>query len=452
MQERQASVSLQVKQFADQYQAQLEQYIQPILNQLTEQLDTRLVRTFLGVVQCLIRFRHNRQGLLLTQLGEYLLSPLQGPAGTKRISNLLRNQDWDHQLIEDCLLEKAITQAQHWRKEGKQVFALWDDSVVEKHETLKNKHLCAVRSSKAKRLTRIRPGFYQKCCQKTIHVAGLQWSAILLTTLTNTPCLALFRFWTSRGKHATEQKIVHHKLLTTLKEKLADAITYVLDRGFGNSVFVGQLLGKQLHFLVRWRSSYQLVNAKGELKKAYLHSVGKKAMHQKEFTDRTTRNIYTLKLLYSTVTLPNLPETKLTLLVCRRKRKGQPWYLLTDHIIANEQQAWNMIAAYQKRWQIEECFRFSKSELAMESPRLWLWENRLKLMMMVALVYGFLLSILKLDTQKLLLRFGSHRTGKRYKYVFVPLYRTRMALAFLFQLLYTLNLVNTLKFVDLNSG
>jgi hypothetical protein len=101
------------------------------------------MRTFLGVVQCLIRFRHHRQGLVLTQLGEHLLSPLQGPAGTKRISNLLRNQDWDHQLLEDCLLQKAITQVEQWRKENKQVFALWDDSVIEKHETVKNKHLCA---------------------------------------------------------------------------------------------------------------------------------------------------------------------------------------------------------------------------------------------------------------------------------------------------------------------
>ncbi len=144
---------------------------------------------------------------------------------------------------------------------------------------------------------------------------------------------------------------------------------------------------------MRWRSSYQLVNTKGELKKAYLHSVGKKARYDKEFIDRKTKNTFTLKLLYSTVTLPDSPENslteknpaekKLTLLVCRRKRKGQPWYLLTDQAIDNEQQAWDLVAAYQRRWQIEEAFRFNKSELAMESPRLWFWENRLKLMMIM---------------------------------------------------------------------
>ena len=38
--------------------------------------------------------------------------------------------------------------------------------------------------------------------------------------------------------------------------------------------------------------------------------------------------------------------------------------------------------------------RFDKSELAMESPRVWAWENRLKLLLIVALAYAFLLSLL----------------------------------------------------------
>lgn len=36
----------------------------------------------------------------------------------------------------------------------------WDESVIEKPESLKAERLCAVRSSKACRLKRIKPGFY----------------------------------------------------------------------------------------------------------------------------------------------------------------------------------------------------------------------------------------------------------------------------------------------------
>ena len=50
------------------------------------------------------------------------------------------------------------------------------------------------------------------------------------------------------------------------------------------------------------------------------------------------------------------------------------------------------VFAYGRRWQIECAWRYSKSELAMESPRAWTWERhekwerREKVLLMVALV------------------------------------------------------------------
>ena len=41
-------------------------------------------------------------------------------------------------------------------------------------------------------------------------------------------------------------------------------------------------------------------------------------------------------------------------------------------------------------------YRYSKTELAMESPRLWCWERPRKLLFPAALVYAFLLSLLRL--------------------------------------------------------
>lgn len=61
-------------------------------------------------------------------------------------------------------------------------------------------------------------------------------------------------------------------------------------------------------------------------------------------------------------------------------------------------------------------WRESSSELACESPRLWKWETRLKLLLMVSLVYSFLLILLDETYSMLkdwLLRFWCHRTGKR---------------------------------------
>ena len=94
-----------------------------------------------------------------------------------------------------------------------------------------------------------------------------------------------------------------------------------------------------------------------------------------------------------------------------------------------------MVFAYASRWQIEMAWRFNKSELAMESPRLWFLENRQKLLLMVSLVYAFLLTLLSAELEPLrqmLLRRFCPRTGKRSRDASTPLYRLRAAICFLF--------------------
>jgi len=91
-----------------------------------------------------------------------------------------------------------------------------------------------------------------------------------------------------------------------------------------------------------------------------------------------------------------------------------------------------VILAYARRWQVEMCYRACKTDLAMENPSLWFWENRLKLLLMVSLVYAFLLSLLNGESDPLvqdLLRGWCHRTGKRYREAAIPLSRIRAALS-----------------------
>jgi hypothetical protein len=124
-------------------------------------------------------------------------------------------------------------------------------------------------------------------------------------------------------------------------------------------------------------------------------------------------------------------------LVCARQDKGhEPWYLLTGEPITSVEEAWKVVLAYARRWQIEMAFRLGKSELAMESPRLWSWERRVKLLLMVTLAYAFLLSLLEESATWLrlwLLRHFCHRTGKRNRDASAPLYRLRWAISRLWQ-------------------
>src|SRR5437016_3141515 len=86
---------------------QLARFLGPLLTSLDALLDARLVRTVPLLIQAIVRFRDRPNGLLLSELGAYLLSPAQAPAGTKRLSNLLRCPKWSAALIEAFLWQGA---------------------------------------------------------------------------------------------------------------------------------------------------------------------------------------------------------------------------------------------------------------------------------------------------------------------------------------------------------
>jgi hypothetical protein len=58
-----------------------------------------------------------------------------------------------------------------------------------------------------------------------------------------------------------------------------------------------------------------------------------------------------------------VPQVPWSLVVCRSQGRS-PWYLLTPQPIETEEQAWRVVYAYVRRWQIELSGNYEKSELA----------------------------------------------------------------------------------------
>ncbi len=67
-----------------------------------------MVQTSLDLVQVILTHRHRAMGLLLSELGGYLLGPDQAPAGTKRISNLVHSDHWSADTINAVLWQQAL--------------------------------------------------------------------------------------------------------------------------------------------------------------------------------------------------------------------------------------------------------------------------------------------------------------------------------------------------------
>ena len=417
---------------AAQLRRELLQFFAPLLHSLDQHLDRRLVVTFVETLQALLIWRHRNLGLLLSELGSYLAAPGHAPAGTKRLSNLLRAPGWHADVLADWLWHQACDQVATLTHAGQQALLIWDESVLEKSESDQHVDLCSVRSSKARRLVRIRKGFFQPpVSRRPICVAGLQWVGLLVAGLSGPPTVALMQWWTTRGKHATDRKVIAGQLLARCRRQWGRQVRHVWDRGFASTPWLFQVLETDLRFVLRWPKRYRLLDNWGETRKAWQIARGKRTWSTRQLYDLRSRTRQRVGVLAIPVAHPEHTRP-LWLVVARSKRGREPWYLLTSDVIVGPEDAWAVVLAYARRWQIEQTWRYGKSELGCESPRVWAWERREKLLLIVTLLYAFLLHLLASEFAPLReewLHWGCHRTGKRSREVAAPLYRLRAALS-----------------------
>src|SRR6266853_6800618 len=134
-------------------------FLEPLVHELDVTVDKRPLRTLVQTVEAIVSFRDRTHGLLLSELGDYMDGLGRG-GGTKRLSTLIHHQGWKAQQIEEFLLWRADSQLDRWEAQGEDGLLIWDATVLEKPESLSAEGLCAVRSSKALRLTRVKKGYY----------------------------------------------------------------------------------------------------------------------------------------------------------------------------------------------------------------------------------------------------------------------------------------------------
>jgi hypothetical protein len=369
--------------------------------------------------------------LLLRELGAYILAPAHAPAGTKRLSNLLRSPKWSATLIARFLWQQADARVAELRQHGRDVLLVWDESVLEHAETVRHPDLCAVRSSKAQRLTRIKPGFFNPPGGRPICVPGVHWLGLLVLGRQGPPTVATMRWWTTRGPRATDRRTQEQRLLQQCAQQWGRQVIHLWDRGFAGGPWIQQVLEANVRFVLRWQKGYKLLDRWGEERKAWQIAQGQRSWEYRWLQERPRGQAHKVGVVALNVTHPDHARP-LWLVVARPGHGREPWYLLTSDRIETAAAAWAVVFAYARRWQIELAWRYGKSELAMESPRLWTWERREKLLLLVTLAYAFLLSLLApllADLVAGLVRQWCHRTGQHQRHAQLPLYRLRTALS-----------------------
>src|SRR5690606_20072363 len=122
--------------------------------------------------------------------------------------------------------------------------------------------LCAVRSSVARWLKRIKRGFYSPP-SAPLFVPGMQWVGVLVIGMRGAPEVAAMRWWTTRGELASDKRSEEEQLLAECVRRWGRAVLHVWDRGFAGAPWLGIALKYQVRFVLRWQKGYKLLDTQG---------------------------------------------------------------------------------------------------------------------------------------------------------------------------------------------
>ncbi len=161
-------------------------------------------------------------------------------------------------------------------------------------------------------------------------------------------------------------------MLKKLNLSLKKGILHILDRGYASAWTIEWMLYFEQDFLIRWKKNILLIHPQKGTKQTHQIARSLKNTAKKLVFDNQRKITKHICIAFCPVIHPEFPDQQLYLLVVRDKKGQQsPMYLLTNCPIVNNKQAWEMMHSYMHRWNIEQSFRVGKSELWLESPRLW---------------------------------------------------------------------------------
>lgn len=412
---------------------QLETYLQPYCERLDASLDRRVVGNLTATVAAIVQ---TRTAVTTSELGSAICGPEHAEAGTQRLQRALHHAGWASEVIEEVLWEQAERSRKQMQERGETPLCIWDSSVLEKPESEKLEGLGAVRSSRVRRLARSRTGLFNQPSRIPVSVRGFEWESLLLLGQSGVPQVVVMKWW-GRQKGVSGQQRQHQQIvLGQVARHWGRKVRHVFDRGYGNGPWLWQLCRYQLRFVMRWKKGNKLLDACGQERKAWEIARGKRPWGAAKLLWDTHFRVYRSTRVLALPVRHAEYRGPLWLVVVRQGKGREPWYLLTNEPVETEEQAWDIALGYVRRWKIEESFRFQKSELLIESLRLRDWEPRRKLLLLVTLAYGFLLSILSpplsLVRSRLLQRW-CQRADWRLWTAKAPIYRLRWALSRLWQ-------------------
>jgi hypothetical protein len=153
----------------------------------------------------------------------------------------------------------------------------WDECVLGKSKSIAIEGLSAVRSSKARRLKRIKPGYFNPPGGRPVFVPGMHWVTLLLTSRKWKPCVVAMLWWTTRGKFASGRRTEEAALLKRCAQAWGRRVLHIWDRGISGAPWLAQASAYPVRFVLRWQKGYKLIDNQERNRKAWEITRGKRS-------------------------------------------------------------------------------------------------------------------------------------------------------------------------------
>jgi hypothetical protein len=169
------------------------------------------------------------------------------------------------------------------------------------------------------------------------------------------PTVAAMRWWSNRRSGsvpATEARTVREALLRAGVAAWGRRVLHLFDRSFTHRPWLGVLLAARVRFVLRWPKRYHLRETTGVRRPAWQMVRGQRALEERYLRDAHQHELRKVGVLAVCLAHPDY-TAPLWLVVARRSGGQELWYLLTNEPIETAEDAWKIVLAYARRWQIE---------------------------------------------------------------------------------------------------
>ncbi len=353
-------------------------YLAPLLTSLAREMDPRLVRSVREALLAILAHPRPSQALMLTTFAEQSPHRPRLIHTVKRFYRLLHHADFHPATMRRWLLDRGT---ERWDPSADEL-VLVDGSELIKPYATSMEHLARVPNPLTKQGgPKTMPGYLLLAAVRTTLAKGM---AQVLD----------WRLWSTHEPGFRSENQVTEQVLDRLVARIGRQAVLVMDRGFGRFRLLGHLAGLGARFVVRLTTRRDFeVDGEGMIHLDLL--------------------AYRLPLVYERVVYDPLRKAEvlarygfrrvhrkeiageLTLVVQWFSDIEEPWLLLTNEPVHGEADAWRIVRIYWRRMEIEQSFRYLKSEVGLDSFRVRKFAAIERMVALGMVIYAFVIELLE---------------------------------------------------------